>query len=122
MLQAKCVGCISMLLASVETVARADQNAPTLFFRNRKAGTLRQLLNNRPHGLRAVVNEQPAIGPGEKTPVRGLKERADEVALGLRGDVLNFWRVRVVAADASIGPEPDDLFAVNEDRIDVIGA
>src|ERR1044071_4157238 len=53
--------------------------------------------------------------------VRRLKERADEVALRLRGDVFDARRVRVVAADAPVRAAPDELFAVNEDGINVIG-
>ena len=67
-----------------------------------------------------VVNEETTVGAGQHPAVRGLIQRAHEVAFGAASDTLNSRRLRVEAADASICAKPDDALAVDEDRIDVI--
>src|SRR5919197_697953 len=95
---------------------------PAAVLRERVDGLAPDLFALAPSARRVVAREQAAARARQQAAARGSVERADEVALGLRRDLLDAYAARVVAADAARRAEPDDALAVDEDRVHTVRA
>ena len=105
------------LQADVEARARADEQKAAAVFCERVDGLALDLLDLAPRARRFVAREQTAVRADEQAAPRRSVERAHEVSLSLRRELLDANAARVVPADAARRAEPSDALSVNEDCV-----
>src|SRR5882672_8539103 len=92
----------------------------TLVFRNGINRIPREAADWMPLCSRLVIDKEALICPAKNRTIGSLIKHANEIALRVVTNLLHSRRVWIVATDAAVGPEPDDIFPILKDCVDMI--